>query len=534
MTDVVVSVLRRIGPCISSDLIASLVKDYKLTPAAARQRVSRSTAIRKLAHLTFPRGAHFLYFESDYASPRFWDALVRCLIDHTISYGGGLAALMARGGVMPVAHFPIACGAPVAQKGHISASAALNQLKNANLVQTFDVPGIGECVELVQRASANSSEVAAMRARLHTEELLLCAVKDWARNLGLVSYNTVSLRDEGGKQPKVGTFNWDLAAPSYLGPLMQWDGRKPKSGFLVCDVLLGVNVSAEELRPFINKCKTLRSLPNIGRCLQVFVADGYKREAFSLAKEVGAIPATTSSLFGVDVANALRQLTDVLKEAYPQEGTLQKVDEVFTRLSHIEGAANNLRGALFEFLVAEVARLCSPHTSIQLNEILRDGQGKSAEVDVLVYQLNQSVRFIECKGYKPGGTVPDDMVKRWLEDRIPLIRRVAEQDRSWRGCSLEFEFWTSGQLSAEAKAMVQIEARRVRKFKLKIFEGQDVANMVRSTNTAALKKTYDDHFLDHPLEKAERATKRPKRRLPNPPNSRLTKREARDKDSDVF
>ncbi len=373
-----------------------------------------------------------------------------------------------------------------------------------------------------------------MRARLHTEDLLLCAIKDWARNLGLVSYNTVSLRDQGSIQPKVGTFNWDLAAPSYLGPLLQWDGGKAKSGFLVCDVLLGVNVSAEELRPFINKCKTLRSLPNIGRCLQVFVADGYEREAFALAKDAGVVPATTSTLFGVEVANALRQLTDILKEAYPQEGTLERVDEVFARLSHIEGAANNLRGALFEFLVAEVARLSSPHTSIQLNEILRDAQGKSAEVDVLVYHRNQSIRFIECKGYKPGGTVPDDMVKRWLEDRIPLFRRVAEQDHSWRGCKLEFEFWTSGQLSAKAKAMIQAEAKKVRKFKLKAVEGQGVASMVRSTNTSALKKTYSEHFLEHPLEKAERAAKKSMRGLPIPPRSQLTKRDTPVGESDLF
>lgn len=534
MADLVVDVLRRIGPCISTDLVAALVQDFKLTPSAARQRVSRSTAIKRLAHLTFSRGAYFLYLQTDYASPRFWDSLVRCLLEQTISYGGGLAALMGREGVMPVAHFSIACGAPVAQKGHISASVALNRLKDANLVQTFDVPGIGECVELVQKTPAQSSEVAAMRARLHTEDLLLCAIKDWARNLGLVSYNTVSLRDQGATQPKVGTFNWDLTAPSYLGPLAQWDGGKAKPGFLVCDVLLGVNVSAEELRPFINKCKTLRSLPNIGRCLQVFVADGYEPEAFSLAKDAGVVPATTSTLFGVEVAKALRQLTDILKEAYPREGTLEKVDEVFARLSHIEGAANNLRGALFEFLVAEVVRLSSPHTTIQLNEILRDPHGKSAEIDVLVYQLNQSVRFIECKGYKPGGTVPDEMVMRWLDDRIPFIRRIAEGDRSWRGCKLKFEFWTSGQLSTEAKAMIQVEAKKIRKFELSVFEGQDVAIMVSDTNTAALKKTYCDHFLEHPLEKAERASKKSKRRIPNPPGSRLTKRNTPEMESDPF
>ncbi|MGS1033515.1 hypothetical protein [Burkholderia glumae] len=525
MTDIVVNVLQQLGPCVTSDLVAALIKEHKLAPAAARQRVSRSTTIKKLAHLTFPRGARFVYLQSDYASQRFWEALVQCLRKHTISYGGGVAALLARGGVMPVAHFEIACGAPIAQKRHVSASAVLRRLKDAGLVRTFDVPGIGECVELPHKVAARPFEIAAMRSRLRTEELLLTAVKDWARNLGLVSYNKVAIRDHGDKQPRVGTFSWDLSAPSYLGALLQWDGGKAKSGFLVCDVLLGVNVSADELQPFVNKCATLRSMPKVGRCLQFFVADGYQPDALALAKQNGIVPATTETLFGIEVASALRNLADILKEVYPDEGTLERVDEVFRRLSHIEGAANNLRGALFEYLVAEIVRLGSPYTNLRLNEILRDPEGKSAEVDVLVYHMNQSVRFIECKGYKPGGTVPDDMVQHWIKDRIPLIRRIAEFDHYWRNCNLEFELWTSGKLSPESKAMVDAEIRRVRKIKLRVFEGQEVESAVRNTNNAALKKTYGEHFLGHPLAKKERGTNKIKRRLPIPPNSTLNKRE---------
>lgn len=517
------------GPCVSSDLVAALVKEYGLTPANARQKVSRSTSIKKLAHLPFPRNARFVYFQADYASPRFWHALTGDLLKHSICYGGGLAALLARGGVMPVAHFAIACGAPLAQKGHQSPATILARLESAGLMQTFDVPGIGKCVELSQKASAQSYELAEMRARLRTEEVLLCAIKEWARNLGLVSYNRVALRDEGGTQPKVGTFNWDLAAPSYLGPLRQWSGERPKPGFLVCDVLLGINISAKELAPFINKCKTLRSLPKVARCLQLFVADGYEPEALLLAKSEGVIPATTATLFGLEVAKALRELLDLLTEVYPRAETFEKVDEVFSRLSHIEGAATNLRGALFEYLVAEVVRCSSAHTSIQLNEVLRDEQGRAAEVDVLVLHANQSIRFIECKGYKPGGTVPDDMVQRWLDDRIPLIRKAAERAPFWRKCKQEFEFWATGELSAEARAMVDVAASKARKYKIKVVDRDGLVRLVKASNNSSLKKTLQEHFIDHPLEKAERATMKSKRRLSIPPSSKLRKRELPDK-----
>ena len=73
--------------------------------------------------------------------------------------------------------------------------------------------------------------------------------------------------------------------------------------------------------------------------------------------------------------------------------------------------------------------------------------------------------------------------------------------------------------------MVQAEIARVRKFKLTVVESEEVATMVRMTNSSSLKKTYIEHFLEHPLEKAERAAKRPKRQLSIPSKSKLTKRD---------
>src|SRR5690606_38699924 len=122
--------------------------------------------IKKLAYLKFPHGARFVYLEADYATPRFWQALTDALLRHRISYGGGLAALLARGGVMPVAHFSIACGAPIAQKGHVSAKAVLTQLKRARLVRIVQIPGLGECVELSHQVEAGTYEAADLRARL--------------------------------------------------------------------------------------------------------------------------------------------------------------------------------------------------------------------------------------------------------------------------------------------------------------------------------------------------------------------------------
>lgn len=518
--DLVRETLRELGPSVSTELVATLVDEHGLTPAAARQRVSRSRAIKKLAYLKFPRGARFVYLEADYASPQFWQALTDALLRQSISYGGGLAALLARGGMMPVAHFYIACGAPIKQKGHVSAQAVLTQLKRAQLVQIVQVAGVGECVELAHQVEADPYEVATLRARLHTETLLLNAVRDWARKLNLVSYNKVTIRDEADVQPRVGTFEWDLTAPSYLSPLVQWNAnRGPKPGFLVCDVLTGVDVSARDLQPFINKCVKLRNLGRVGRSLQLFVADSYQREAFNLAKKNGVIPATPATLFGIEVAEALQQLTDILKSAFPNEDTLRKIDTVFSSLSRIEGAAANLRGALFEFLVAEIVRVTSAYSTVRLNEIVRDQYGTPAEVDVLVHHINHSVRFIECKGYKPGGMLPDKLVERWLKDRIPVIRNAAKSHREWRDCAQRFEFWTTAELSERARQMIANEVHRVRAYEIILVDREELCTRVEQTKNAAIKKTFNEHFRDHPLTEGEPSSERKAARLTIPPDS---------------
>lgn len=532
--DLVVTTLQKLGPCISARLVDALVKDHGFSPVAARQRVSRCKQIKRLGYLPFPRNARFVYLQSDYGSPTFWGALSQALLENSLAYGGAIAALLARSGTTPLAHFAIACGAPIAQRGHVSATAILERLTQAKLVQVVDIAGIGPCVQLSQQIAPPDYEVARLRARLHAEEILLAAIKDWARKLGLVSYEKVAVRhmDSKATQPKVGTFAWDLTAPSYLAPMAEWLPAGPKPGFLACDVLLGAAVSATHLKPFLTKCRTLRSLKRVGRCLQMFVAEGFEPEAFTLAKSAGIVPATPATLFGEDVAKALIELAALLSETFVGPNTLDRVEMVFSRLGKIEGAAINLRGALFEFVVAEMARRTSANTSITMNRILASPHGRTAEVDVLVERRDHSIRFIECRGYKPGGTVDDSLVDRWLDDRIPLLREAAAAERFWSGHNLEFEFWTTGVISDAARAKIaQIQATvRPGKFSVQLFDGSRIRDLAQQIGDKRLVKTLEEHFFEHPLSTLKRDIERLEARQRLRARTTLPKREPVDMD----
>ncbi|WP_052382329.1 hypothetical protein [Paraburkholderia kururiensis] len=404
------------GPMLSSELTRLLVDGHGVADAAARKRVSRLSPGIGRVSIKFPRNASFLYLKRFFGTDQYWNNLTQAFLSTNSIYGLALAALRQRGDVMPASHWPIACGA-VKQKKHLAPETVLKNLLAAGVLTQHVVPSVGDCIGLAQGRDRYENASANLRARMLTESILLGAIKNWVRNLGLVSYGTVAMRGDGEALPMVGTAAWDLTAPSYLFPLLRRSGADAKPGFFACDVLLGVDVNEDGLKPFIHKCNALRNLKNVGPCIQMFVAHRYTSAAFELAKQSGVMPATPETLFGTEVAEGLAQLLSVLRNALDSAINPQFLDEVFTRLGKIEGAANNLRGALFEYLVADIARKEGSY-QIRMNQHFRDETGAKAEVDVIADSSPRAVRFIECKGYQPYGTIPEAMITTWLEKRV--------------------------------------------------------------------------------------------------------------------
>jgi hypothetical protein len=103
----------------------------------------------------------------------------------------------------------------------------LERLLAVRVVELIEVDGVGPCVALAANGYFANIPISMLKARLATEKILLLAVKDWARKLGIVSYDKVMVRDDIQGPPKVGTFAWDLSGPSYLRSIVrhQVDGK---------------------------------------------------------------------------------------------------------------------------------------------------------------------------------------------------------------------------------------------------------------------------------------------------------------------
>ncbi len=161
------------GPCLSSDLVATIVEEEGITPVAARKRVSRADERIGRVYNLFPRNTVFLYIKEYFGSDEYWLKLTEALLEANAAYGKALAALLQRGGIVAEPFFHIACGAPQRLKKHISSSTMIEQLLRTQLVERQYIPGSGNCIALAKGPGMYDGAVATLRARTAAEDIFL-------------------------------------------------------------------------------------------------------------------------------------------------------------------------------------------------------------------------------------------------------------------------------------------------------------------------------------------------------------------------
>lgn len=500
------SILKAEGPCLSNRVCQALEADG-LAAATARQRIARAGgAVHKLSGLPFPKGVRFMYLDSQRGGRAYWQALVRDAKLASPAYSAALAALLARGGIVPERHFPIVCGSPIGQTGQVSAGAVLERLLAADLVHRTEAVGLGSCISLKDNLFLTAQEDAVLGARLRTEAILLSAVRDWARKLGVASYDAIQTRDSAEGLPRVGTFNWDLAGPSYLRPMVRRDGDgRPIPGFLAADVVVGSTLDEAAVAAFVRKCTIVGGLRKVAPIFPVLVADAFSREAFRLGRSHGVMMATPELLFGREVAEGLAALMHTLtKAAALAVEKPEVVDKIFRSLERIEGAAGNLRGDLFEMLVGHcVAKLDDGSIDIG-RKIIDPTTGRGAEIDVFRIKEYREVWSYECKGRSPTQVTTLDDVETWLTTKVPRIHNWAVRQDRFQECSFHYEFWTCGTFASDALQRLAAAKAEIGRYAIGWKDGPDVRKYAARLRPKSVLNMLDQHFFNHPLARIDR------------------------------
>lgn len=500
MTTDIAKYLLNNGPKLTSDILRHL-ESSGLAPETARQRLRRRpSSVRTLSGLSFPKNARFYFHEAHFGTHRYWDGLYQALTEGSPTYGPAIAAMIAKGGIIPKDFFPIISGAPLKQKKKTGSDAVLARLKGIGFL---DEVTMGETpVVAFHHHSSFPVDFDGYAAQLTVQRVLLDAVADWARKLGMVSYNKVAIREGGEPLPQFGTHAFDLVAPSYLTPMVRYAGGKPKPGFLVADVYLG-ELDKAAARAFVRKCESSHAMRRLPPFLPVIVADGFHHDAFHDLRANGIIATKPSALFGRDVARGLAGLLETLRHASAIAAKNPEViGKLFDQLGHIEGAAGNLRGALFELIVGHIATL-QGSGSIDIGKKLHLGPEERYEIDVFCVSA-ETVRLIECKGYAPTHRVDAEEVEAWIRTKARRLQKHFRTQDSLQNRSFSVEFWTSGTFTNEARELANAVSNETSRYNVNLMTGSDVRTLITKVNAKGLGKVFDEHYAKHPITKAER------------------------------
>jgi len=486
-------ILERLGPARSSQVARCLQDELGLPPVTARKRLSRvKPPLYRFPVPLLPKKEAFLYRREQRKTERFWTNLVAALRETNSVYGAALDGLAARGGIVAADEFAVISGAPLALKGQVSSSRVAHMLLSAGAVRQTSWANVGDCYSCEQ-AEIGAADFAGFRSRMIAEGVILDGIREWARKLGLASYNSIAIRGENHPR-QVGQFKWDLTGPSYLLPLRR---AKANNGFLVADVFAKDSMDAYAIQYFIRKVQMLRASSNSGDALPMLMALGFTSEALTLGHRAGIVLATPVSLFGQKVGCAIESLVDTLTHAAAIVAkNPDSLVELISDLSEIEGAAGNLRGIAFELITAYLARLDA--VSIDMGIPARDDNGKMADIDVLKVRSKSECVGIECKGKRPGGEVSLEEVQDWLR-RIPIFRAHLAREQRFREATISFEIWTTGVFVPDALALLESERPNRTKTPIGWKDGAAVAAIARSANEKAISNALNEHFLRHPL-----------------------------------
>jgi hypothetical protein len=493
MPESVVDILRRLGPSRSSLLTGELL-DQGVSPEAARQRLSRlRPPIRKFPVTLLPKKEGFFYLDNQRNREAFWVNFLRDMRATGSVYGLALDGLLARGGAVAVEHFPVISGAPTRPlRGQVDVDRLLSTLKAATLVEEFQSRSGRDLIRFKGWGNFDEQDELA-------DGVLLDGLREWVRNVGFASYNSIAIRGEAELGP-IGPFMFDLAGASYLSPLHPGDG---KPGFFVADVFSSATLDEHQIGYFIRKAKMLRSL-NVG-VLPMIVAFGFTGAALRAGHAAGISLATPYTLFGRRVALALASLAQMLSNAaaYASSDTPNRLIGLLSELQDMQGRAGNLRGILFELVSAYLARRGGG--SIEMGVTATDPQtGKKADIDILrVTEQGSHVTCIECKGREPGGVVDLLEVQEWIR-KTSIMRGYLSSHRSLREASVSFQMWTSGTFHPDALSYLVAEKEKRVRVSIDWKDGTGVLAVATEGKEKAISDALREHFLDHPLSKTAR------------------------------
>lgn len=496
------NILNEQGPCLTSELAETLVKNFGFTPAAARKRISRGTnKIRKLSYIIFPHRARFIYLKKDYASEKYWNALYSSLRKENSSYYMAIRCIKSRGGMIKRDEFGILCGSPFRQKNHIPYESIISSLIKSEIILEISSASGDRYLYLKEFEGSEHILLEGQNKKELISGIMIEQSRTWLKQLGLVSFGKVKAMGDDNNHPRVGTFEWHITGPSYTHPLTKKYDNKTKPGFVVCDLNIQPITTLNDISIFIKKMDMTISMKNIGNCIFVYISNGYTEEALYLAKSKGVMAITYNNIFGKRNITAIDKISEILGNKWHDENLSGELARLTKELNERNGITQNLKGRLFEFICSDIKRRIEPTSRLILGREYITTQNEKAEADITSIRDEVSISFIECKGIKRESNLDDKQVDQWLDVRIPRLINYCKSHPDYKKLKKSFELWITGGLTEQSEIRIEHFKKTHPKVDLIIKKPEDLIRHVKEINDRSIKKMLFEYFLK--MERAQ-------------------------------
>lgn len=504
VTPSLVELLTKFGGASRSQQLAKYYQDAEhISDAAARQRVSRLGKTSDISFISglLPEGEFFYYLPSvAYVKQLFSD-----LKTTNSAYYIACQGICSRGGIVTKRELLICSGCPSGLDKHVYPDLLIENLKKNHILIDWDLGNFGKGYRLTDEVASilnvrvNQSQ---KRATLVTRDAFLESIHNWFAKLGFVSPGFCT---KDAENSRLSTY-WDYCGRSYLLPMrsgFDTDKNKFKGGYLLADIIINNRVTDLHVSYFKKKIDIIRKVHSQYKVLPFLIANNFQKKAFMYGRANGYVFTTPEHLFGSEVANALKGLFDVMTRVFTRfsgENDVLELDKIIKSLNRIEGSDNNLKGRLFEFLLATAISQSPYGVGFPAIEKIVTIPEQGVVTDIDIHSTCSSGKehyFWECKGIRSCNSVSLEDVKKWITEQIPAINKwVKSQDQIPN--TKTFILATSGDFTAEALEYLKNATDKSEKFTISWMNGKVVRDLIKKHGSSSIKRIYDDHFRNQP------------------------------------
>ncbi len=437
----------------------ALVNDgHASNPGTARKLIERSRKSGKIES-TYPVrfDKAFLYFLEEHRGKRYAQCVKR-LLPEKPAFQRVFKTILANKGWITLGQIGKASGClPSGDTSKAGGRQTLDSITN-HLLSLGLIDNVGSesgLYRIGKQFGSTNLNRAAFRKRIELETRLLHVFRDWLRNCFLVAYDSHTIRRDDVSATEFNQTMCDMHGPIYFGPFCQEKPLKRVSSsgnFLLAEIL--------GYRQFtiIDAESTLERIGSIGHrwrsisICPIALAPSYSQQAWRQLRSAGEIALTFKDVFGPNIEELMRRFWRAIavEEATPEDlDEIEKSLELTKGTIVSDGVIGNLKGALFELLIALGYRAAGYDTVLQ-KIIRKPDEGEEFEVDVVARQGDDKCELIECKGRHADYRECQADVERHFFNRC----RAAADPYGWNVTdlyeSVEAVYVTSGELDPEA------------------------------------------------------------------------------------